>query len=56
LTFLDWKGKVDLLNAAYKKSGLKRRVFTRQEFRTGVFLLMAPAGFSLKMEGTISER
>jgi len=46
LTFLKWKEKVDLFNAAYKKSGLKGRTFTRQEFLTGLGLLIAAAEFS----------
>jgi hypothetical protein len=46
LTFLNWKEKVDLFNASYKKSGLKGRLFSRQEFLTGLGLLIAAAEFS----------
>jgi hypothetical protein len=46
LTFLKRKEKVDLFIAAYKKSGLKGRTFTRQEFLTSLGLLIAAAEFS----------
>jgi hypothetical protein len=46
LTFVDWRQKVDLFNAAYKNSGIKGRLFSRQEFLIGLGLLIAAAEFS----------
>ena len=46
LTFVDWRQKVDLFNAAYKKLGIKGRLFSRHEFLVGLGLLIAAAEFS----------
>lgn len=46
LTFVNWRQKVELFNAAYKKSGTKGRLFTRQEFLVALGLLIAAAEFS----------
>jgi hypothetical protein len=46
LTFLDWKEKVDHFNEAFKKSGVKGRAFSKQEFLTALGLLIAAAEFS----------
>jgi hypothetical protein len=46
LTFVNWRQKVELFNAAYKKSGFKGRLFTRQEFLVALGLLSASAEFS----------
>ena len=46
LTFCSWKQKVVLFNDAYKKSGLKGRLFTNQEFLTALGFLIVAAEFS----------
>jgi hypothetical protein len=46
LTFLNWKEKVNLFNAFYKKTGLRGSIFTRQEVLTGFGLLIAAPEFS----------
>jgi hypothetical protein len=46
LTFSSWKQKVVLFNDAYKKSGLKGRLFSNQEFFTALGVLIAAAEFS----------
>jgi len=46
LTFVNWRQKVELFNASYKKSGTKGRLFTRQEFLVALGLLIAAAEFS----------
>jgi len=43
---VNWRQKVELFNAAYKKSGTKGRLFTRQEFLVALGLLIAAAEFS----------